>query len=290
MQNSGVTHWSDIGVTESGLAFARRRRAVKPLGNLGFPPLTTEVQNGDVIELYGPEGSGKSTVTLQMIVECVLPLSHGGSEAGVIVLDTDFKFSISRLTAMIEYKILSTKIPNTSVKELVHKALARVYVAKVDSMEQLVATIYAIDVMMQHRPDVRMVVVDSISAFYWLECNASGLTHKHKAAVKTTELVAAIRSLFQKHSLVVVVTKSTLFGSTQPNFTQKSIDNPRGCHHEFMPNDWQQFVTKRVAIFDDWGQRNTQRNNKVARLILPLDRDGWHQFSIADEGLCFSPE
>ena len=60
------------------------------LGGRGF-----ETQK--VYEIYGPEGTGKSTLVHQLICTAFLPPDQGGLGAGTIFLDTEGTFSIKRI-------------------------------------------------------------------------------------------------------------------------------------------------------------------------------------------------
>lgn len=60
------------------------------LGGCGF-----ETQK--VYEVYGPEGTGKSTLVHQIICTAFLPPDQGGLGAGTIFIDTEGTFSIKRI-------------------------------------------------------------------------------------------------------------------------------------------------------------------------------------------------
>ena len=101
--------------------FAARRRSIKPLGDLGVPQLAPVrmvatvrlpataarpprygsvtrcaspsrpprawqgLAGGDVVELFGPEGVGKSETVLNMVVNCILPHDCGGVEVSSVL-------------------------------------------------------------------------------------------------------------------------------------------------------------------------------------------------------------
>jgi DNA-repair protein XRCC2 len=64
----------------------------------------------DVYEFYGSEGTGKTELLLNLITSMILPkewnsLQLNGSNAGVIFIDTDYKFQILRLVNLMEKRI-----------------------------------------------------------------------------------------------------------------------------------------------------------------------------------------
>lgn len=45
------------------------------------------VGRGDVVELYGPSGSGKSEVLINVVARCILPAWLGGDERTAVFFD-----------------------------------------------------------------------------------------------------------------------------------------------------------------------------------------------------------
>lgn len=67
---------------------------------------------GDVVELIGEEGSGKTETLLNITAQCVLPCSWhgremGGKEVEVVWMCTDYKFDVLRLVAVLEGKVIA---------------------------------------------------------------------------------------------------------------------------------------------------------------------------------------
>lgn len=62
---------------------------------------------GDLVELTGGEGSGKTEMLLNIVAQCVLPRTWqereiGGREVEVVWVSTDYKFDVLRLMAILE--------------------------------------------------------------------------------------------------------------------------------------------------------------------------------------------
>jgi len=76
---------------------------------------------GDVVEIYGSSGTGKTEMLLSILAQCILPpmwegIEIGGNGVGVIFFDNDQKFSIFRLMQIIENKIRNTILSLQSVR------------------------------------------------------------------------------------------------------------------------------------------------------------------------------
>ena len=52
---------------------------------------------GNVIEVYGESGSGKSELLLHVLVRTILPQAAGGQESGVVIFDNDMSLDILKL-------------------------------------------------------------------------------------------------------------------------------------------------------------------------------------------------
>ena len=76
---------------------------------LGFEP-----SPGDILEIYGGEGVGKSELLLNLVTSVLLPGTRGqhqddgqGNQTQVIWVDCDLKFSVLRLAVLLEQWIVS---------------------------------------------------------------------------------------------------------------------------------------------------------------------------------------
>lgn len=53
----------------------------------GSLPNEKGVGRGDLVELYGPSGSGKSEVLINVVARCILPAWLGGEERTAVFFD-----------------------------------------------------------------------------------------------------------------------------------------------------------------------------------------------------------
>ncbi|XP_078450733.1 DNA repair protein XRCC2 isoform X2 [Lampetra planeri] len=84
-------------------------------GRMNLSSLDTELfpvglpRPGDVIELHGPEGSGKTEVVYRLLASCLLPVEAGGLGMRAILLDVDLHFDLLRLVGLLERRIRAAK-------------------------------------------------------------------------------------------------------------------------------------------------------------------------------------
>lgn len=64
---------------------------------------------GDVVELHGAEGTGKTEALYHLIVRCLLPANRGGLEVEVVFVDTDYHFDTLRLVTILEARLAQSQ-------------------------------------------------------------------------------------------------------------------------------------------------------------------------------------
>jgi RecA/RadA recombinase len=79
---------------------------------MGIPALvgTKGLAEGQLVEVSGPEGSGKTEVAYHVLAQCILPREWqgrqiGGYGASVFWIDPDKKFSVLRLVMILEHRL-----------------------------------------------------------------------------------------------------------------------------------------------------------------------------------------
>ena len=161
-----------------------------------FPPLD---QLLDIISLNRPQtgktdatqptiellsfspGGGKTHLLYHLSVLAVLPRDLGGRQACIVIVDTDGKFSVSRLAAQIQLQLRGQQPPETeggladeAIREVVISALKHIHIFRPQSLASTIATIDALPTYLLKQTrhysfdrEVAFVALDSASAFYW---------------------------------------------------------------------------------------------------------------------------
>ena len=152
------------------------------LDSILFGDLPSSIQAQDVIELYGKEGCGKTQVLIHLIANCILPRTWegvmlNGRGVGVVFVDTDYHFSMIRLVEVLEHRITSCTsrqglhVTQTAreIKVLIKNCLSRMIVARCNCSVELLATVESLGDVFSNKPEICVLLIDSISAFYWLD-------------------------------------------------------------------------------------------------------------------------
>ncbi|KAJ8278113.1 hypothetical protein GJAV_G00083990 [Gymnothorax javanicus] len=150
---------------ESGAQLLARLEGRRSLENIEpriFPEDGRPVK-GDVVEFHGGEGTGKTEMLYHLVAHCILPEASGGLEVEVVFVDTDYHMDTLRLVAILE-----RRLPAGS-EDAVRSSLARLYVVHCNSSVQLLLTLHYLEGMFLSRPSLSALILDSISAFYWVD-------------------------------------------------------------------------------------------------------------------------
>lgn len=274
-----------------------------------FGDIPEGIQPGNVVEFSGQEGSGKTEMLLHLIANCILPkswkdLKLNGRSVGVVYVDTDYHFQLLQLVTIMEHRILNAiKVTQTGAflennrgntvenipgsdsacypekysdyEDFIKSCLGRLFIAHCNSSIELLATVLSLENLLVAKPEVGVFMIDSLSAFYWLDrCSGgesqSNQEHNHR---KTVDV---IRKYTQQYHVVLIATKQTIFGSSD-----------KSAHREYLCQAWQRVVNYRFE-FD----KNKVRNgvNQIYSVCRTSQLSKKHlRFHIKESGIEFVP-
>jgi len=251
-----MCEWTSIAEAESG-AQAIARCQTRPLGNLGIPIFSADCSaEGSVIELYGPEGTGKSSLALHAIVSTILPqrfhgVDLGGCQSGAVLIDLDYKFQLDRLRQCLQGRIRQAfppaRLSPHVLEAVVNDSLARLLIATVADSRQLVATLYALEAVIASKPHIRLLVLDGISALHWIDSSRTG---ESRTCATRREVARAVTSLKDTNALLVIATKSAIFHPSSYRQDKRTVSGADRAtmHKEFMGQDWTAIVSHRFVL------------------------------------------
>lgn len=234
-----------------------------------------------VCEFYGKDGTGKSQTLLHLIANCILPhdwkgFEIGGFAVGVILVDTDYHFSMIRLAGILEYRINTTveRVKNLhsnaddvnapsaeEVEQVIKDSLKLLHVVKCNNSNQLIITLHSLQSLIASKPEICVLMIDSASAFHWIDRNqcldSSAAYDNH-----ISKITEAISSLVVTYKLVAFVTKLALFEKKQKGaagglhygdetkweLEHTTSDNKKVQHCEYLGSSWSKLVTHRLIF------------------------------------------
>lgn len=197
---------------------------------------------GDVLEVFGGAGVGKSELLMGMLVFTILPLrfhdiDFGGNGLGVVYFDNDLKFNMGRLVhlltlrweraiaqAMLDSRFSAaarrlTEDPSAKDTFLV-STLDRLIIYRCTDSLQFAATLAGLEPLLRSRDTIRIVMIDTLSAFYWQDKHEDGNFQK-----SSTRAPTVLTRLLSQHNIVVVAAKGRL-GAPRANGQEDDKDCP----------------------------------------------------------------
>ncbi|XP_056868905.1 DNA repair protein XRCC2 [Takifugu flavidus] len=232
-------------MTESGAQlFARleARRCLKDIEPRLFPAHGGP-EHGDVVELHGPEGTGKTELLYHLLCRCVMPTAAGGLEVEVIFVDTDYSLDMLRLVSILDRRLSeahSSGAASAAAPELaLRSCLSRLLVVHCSSSSQLVLTLHLLETSFLSRPGLALLLIDSISAFYWLDrSEGGGSTTKQEEKLSKCSLLLA--RLLRDYRITVFATCHAI----RRNFAGLPASSDSARPH--LCRSWQRLVKHRL--------------------------------------------
>ncbi|XP_005091905.1 uncharacterized protein LOC101851788 [Aplysia californica] len=165
---------------------------------------------------------------------------------------------------------VNSRVVSLSTKEvdhLVQQSLSNVQVLRVSSSQQLLVTLHSLQDLLLSDTDVSLVIIDSISAFYWHD-KSSEPANMSCTEQKMKPVVEVISKLSSEFYVTFLVTKSALIGSkrkraeddfyqgnnnmkgTSADKTQHGsyLTEPQCEHVEFLGKSWLELQPKRIVL------------------------------------------
>lgn len=255
----------------------------------------------DVVELCGLEGTGKSEILLNIVASVILPktwksIPLNGKDASVIFIDNDYKFSILRLVALMENRIsvnLKTvdqqdlELTN-DIEVLIKKCLSKLSLIRCASSSEFLVTLYSLEQTLLSNPNISVVMIDSISAFYWIDKCSNG--ESVAAQEKNMKLATEVLSKFVNNfSLIVIATKCDFYKkrTRDEDFISEAssvshFENFKSDHQDYMCKAWGQFVTKKFLLekqiftnsFRCYGTENRMSKTDRSAITFKITENG----------------
>ncbi|XP_035271819.1 DNA repair protein XRCC2 [Anguilla anguilla] len=273
---------------ESGAQLLARLEGRRSLENIEpriFPEDSGPVK-GDVVEFHGGEGTGKTEALYHLVARCILPEANGGLEAEVVFVDTDYHLDTLRLVAVLERRLPS------GAEDAVRASLARLYVVHCSSGVQLLLTLHYLEGMFCSRPSLSALILDSISAFYWVD-RASGGESLALQESNLRKCTRVLERLLKDTGIVVFATTHAVMRNYASEDSSSSSSSHRrwsSAHTDlskaYLCRAWQGIVTHRL-YFSKGDASDGKRVFSVTSSCLRTKSTRRCSFHVTDGGIQF---
>lgn len=187
---------------------------------------------GEIVEICGDTGSGKTIHTMEFIAQAVIPVEYGGKGAGVIVIDTNSNFHVPNLLAkilekhIVHSRSLTCKSTDTedlrdatsNVEDVVLDAMKKIVFFKCYSGVEFDLTLVYCSSYLTTHSDIGLMVIDSIANFYW-----SDLEDQQLVRMETyfQRYLQELRKITDESKIVMMYTRPAKFGNSDAKHDEK---------------------------------------------------------------------
>lgn len=225
--------------SETGLQLFARLNIRPNLDSLNETLFPGGINLGNVVEISGDSGSGKTTLITQCLAKCLLPKTWnefeiGGHGARAVIVNTDHHFQILKLVSVMESLLMKCResgnieaqlpkhIDSKTAEKIIKESLANLIVLNCYDSVQLFVTFHSIQRILANDPNTSLVIIDSLSAYYWQDAAAGGV---RKMDLYLKKMLKVFQSCIKQYRVVVIYTKQTHFQSNV-NFTEDVTASP----------------------------------------------------------------
>ncbi|KAG8372382.1 hypothetical protein BUALT_Bualt12G0060400 [Buddleja alternifolia] len=176
--------------------------AVTPKLTLGCPLLDRLLHGGvpcnAITEIVAESGTGKTQLSLQLLLAAQLPTSRGGLSGASLYLHSEFPFPVRRLHQLS----LVCRL------ELPHNPLDSIFVQPLYSADHLLDVLPRLDFLVP-RLNIKLIVIDSVAALFRGEFENTGTELKRRSGI-FFKVSSKLRLCARKFGLAVVVTNQVV--------------------------------------------------------------------------------
>lgn len=238
-----------------------------------------------------------------ILPETLQSVPLGGKGTGVIVVDTEYKFPVFRLAVILEHRIKAAVEKNSAVpseapeeetesrsrgcienkstslrenvdelseegiERFIQDCLRNLHILQCGSSFQFLMTLCSLESLISNNPNISIIVIDTISAYYWVDkCQVPDSYQAMDSVMKP--IISVLLNYVSENNMVIVCVKSALFArkisqrygqrtkgdnSPHPDFSvandsSLSRELTASDHYEFLGKLWNKFVTKRFTF------------------------------------------
>lgn len=193
--------------SESGLQLLERLIARPSIKDL-TPLLPGELTN-EIIEIIGNTSTGKTLFLTECIAKCITPKNVDGLNTGVVYIDLDGQFDITKLINIIK------RLVKNANEELVKSCLKKFTLINCYDSPTLFVTFQRLKLFLTEQCQVGLIILDSVSANYWQDSISGGEKYMDTYVEK---MISSLKRCLQDFKVPIIFTKQIYFQSKCSDF------------------------------------------------------------------------
>lgn len=178
------------------------------------------------------------------------------------------------------------------INDLVKNCLSSLFYFRCKDSSQFAITLISIDQLLITKPNISMIVIDSISAFYWYD-KTYRVENWYKLEQYYNKIFKVFLSYIKENKLILFATRQSLFKKRNEKKIifgdNEEIDDE--CSYEYMGKEWTKSVDRKINLT----LLNEKGNVEVVNELRPVyyaevtnrEEKNKVSFEIHEEGLQF---
>ncbi|XP_014869395.1 PREDICTED: DNA repair protein XRCC2 isoform X2 [Poecilia mexicana] len=213
----------------------------------------------------GPD-RGKTELLYHLLCRCVLPEAAGGLEVDVVFVDTDYSLDMFRLASVLDSR-LNAGGSAGSDDAVLRSCLSRLLVVRCSSSSQLLLTLHFLETTLSSRPRAALLLIDSISAFYWSDrSEAASVAKQEEKLSRCSELLGR---LLRDYRITIFATCHPIRRGSNGPPSSSEADRSHLCRA------WQRLVTHRLVCSRQEAQHNPANGDERSG-----EQRNWQVFTV----------
>ncbi|VVC37068.1 DNA recombination and repair protein Rad51-like, C-terminal,P-loop containing nucleoside triphosphate [Cinara cedri] len=218
---------------ESGLQLLERLLARPVIKNL--TPLLPDELTSETIEIIGNTSTGKTLFLTECIAKCVTPKISNGLDAGVVYIDLDGQFDITKLVKIIQ------RLLKNADEELLKSCLAKLTLINCYDSPTLYVTFQRLKLFLTEQSQVGLVILDSVSANYWQDSISRGERYMDTYVEK---MISSLKLCLEDFKVPIIFTRQSYFQSKHGDTSSLDYIN-RTILFQRLDSDYYATVTRK---------------------------------------------
>lgn len=169
-----------IPIVEPGAQFFARVTNRPLITDLDMKIFPNGLTNKETIEICGNISSGKSILLSQYIAKTILLKNYNdkkieGLDVGVLLINNDHHIKLTKIISIMKTIINKNNILlDDEIDDIIKQSLLNIKIISCYDCKQFWFTTEGLDTKLLNNKKIGLVVVDSISAFYWQDRQHGG--------------------------------------------------------------------------------------------------------------------
>ncbi|XP_044756686.1 DNA repair protein XRCC2-like [Coccinella septempunctata] len=173
------------------------------------------------VEIVSDYSTDRNRLLVDFIIRSILPttLNKNWKNCGLIFINTNFQIGVFQIIKTMDQHLKDMNVKNR--KQIIEESLQNLILLNCFNWTQLEVTIYSLEEKIKKRPNICTLILDDITAFYWIKKQEQDMLSAFMHSQKVFSLISGI---IKSLNLLFVFGRTENNESNQDKRLSQSID------------------------------------------------------------------